>query len=284
MKKKNSDSKITKWIKRLFSVNSLMLIVAVFTAYIAVITLVQSKPGSLDYYISKSGDVYKIDNNIMYLSCITDYVDELSDDVPIIRFVNKERNAITNLNVEISAQVCNVVFSDDYIIKRKINGDEDVENGVFDYSLKLKKNYLESGNYLSFPITEIVNEDELAIISLKYNIFYDGLGEPIKFEYGFININREIDESLLKTYYDNHNFNIIFNQNPKLDYENVAFIFKDTIVSNIKGRSYLDYTDPNKPLFSLSDIGDAEVIEYEEEYEASSFFGKVKEYINYIFK
>lgn len=135
---------------------------------------------------------------------------------------------------------------------------------------------------LPFPIKGIIEpESEIGLLYLKYNIFYDGLKEPICFNY-CLDYDYDIDDEFIEEFYDEIYAGCVYANS---DNAEIGVIINDTLMTNPSNIQYFNSANKTIERKCLFDMGKSIIIDSDNSDEISdySFFDPLKNFFNKLF-
>lgn len=228
-KKDVMDSTIIRWLKRIFSIQTISVIAGLIAAYYTYITYIGNEPSklSIEYLINdfyyKDSTINFDDKRFFFTSIQSsngsiDLVDPIYKDKSIAtipRYVNNTNKSITNFRCEIYLYSSWMYYKEDdinhdyEIIERQQSGD---------VKLRYKYNVLNAHSILPFPLTRVhlslhdpiaesYNYQPEYTIHLDYCFTYDGIDNPLytrteifSFDNNDLNYNKHQEDYINKMY------------------------------------------------------------------------------------
>lgn len=194
------ETAIMRWLKRIFSIQTVSVIAALVAAYYAYKSYIDNQPSqiSLEYNVfhetinadDKQNFINLMAANYRSLAFGSGYSDGfIPNGMPNI--INKTNKSIKNFKLEVTIRFFHLAFR-----QEDINKDfEVIENDTTFSTLKLKYKYdvfnAQSAipiplKFMHLPESEPFSDDNTYTILFSYNITYDGISEPRDFGISYI--------------------------------------------------------------------------------------------------
>ena len=202
-KKRITKETMEKWLERIFSVQTLTVIVGAIAAFFAYKSYKDSQPAKIHFaLITNLNDYIKVDNKTLFVNLIVPNnklipwgSGVLPDGTPVI--VNESSKSIKNLKLEVDifypdcgiceiSQDYDIVKHDSLVHLIKLGYKYDILNAFSSIQPPIENLYLDDSS--SFP------KDSCTMFWFHYNIIYDGASKPQGFT------------AIYYVYFDNNEF------------------------------------------------------------------------------